>query len=335
MNYFLVSYSDSLRHHGIRGQEWGKRNGPPYPLDKADYSAREKRQNSRNTKIKRHLTDSQKKAIKIGAVATGVAIAAIGGYALYKTGALKKVGMDSLSVVSGTNIPDVSTTIADDQNYTGLYDLNNPSHIVEALNKTNPDPTNVLNRSNCGNSVLAFEQNMRGINSVARNNTSGLKLRDIARAFNNLQSESIIQPDLGGVEDWSTVVGRCHGDKQALMKAVSERATTIEKALSDSISKQYSEDARGCIMFTGANSAHFFSWIKEGNIVRFVNPQDPSAPLHTFIGTYKHSSAQAVISIRLDNIEFNDIINDLVSSDATDRAETFVKDIVGSNFVIK
>lgn len=25
---------DYLSHHGIEGQQWGKRNGPPYPLDK-------------------------------------------------------------------------------------------------------------------------------------------------------------------------------------------------------------------------------------------------------------------------------------------------------------
>lgn len=24
---------NTLAHHGIKGQEWGKRNGPPYPLD--------------------------------------------------------------------------------------------------------------------------------------------------------------------------------------------------------------------------------------------------------------------------------------------------------------
>ena len=32
-----------LVHHGIKGQEWGKRNGPPYPLDADAYSAKERK----------------------------------------------------------------------------------------------------------------------------------------------------------------------------------------------------------------------------------------------------------------------------------------------------
>lgn len=32
---------EELFHHGILGQKWGKKNGPPYPLDEEDYSFRE------------------------------------------------------------------------------------------------------------------------------------------------------------------------------------------------------------------------------------------------------------------------------------------------------
>lgn len=32
-----------LAHHGILGQKWGKRNGPPYPLGASDHSASEKK----------------------------------------------------------------------------------------------------------------------------------------------------------------------------------------------------------------------------------------------------------------------------------------------------
>ncbi len=37
------SPQDYFAHHGIRGQKWGKRNGPPYPLDAEDHSAAEKK----------------------------------------------------------------------------------------------------------------------------------------------------------------------------------------------------------------------------------------------------------------------------------------------------
>lgn len=36
-------WCDVLCHHGIFGQKWGRRNGPPYPLKPSKHSAREKR----------------------------------------------------------------------------------------------------------------------------------------------------------------------------------------------------------------------------------------------------------------------------------------------------
>lgn len=35
--------SNYLAHHGILGMKWGKKNGPPYPLDASDHSAAEKK----------------------------------------------------------------------------------------------------------------------------------------------------------------------------------------------------------------------------------------------------------------------------------------------------
>ena len=40
-NYVYPSYE--LYHHGIFGMHWGKKNGPPYPLDPSDHSASEKK----------------------------------------------------------------------------------------------------------------------------------------------------------------------------------------------------------------------------------------------------------------------------------------------------
>lgn len=38
--------SNYLAHHGILGQKWGQRNGPPYPLDSESKSAEEKKHGS-------------------------------------------------------------------------------------------------------------------------------------------------------------------------------------------------------------------------------------------------------------------------------------------------
>lgn len=49
MSYYAVTYSKSLSHHGIKGQEWGKRNGPPYPLGSEDHSVSEKKAHWRSS----------------------------------------------------------------------------------------------------------------------------------------------------------------------------------------------------------------------------------------------------------------------------------------------
>ena len=39
----VITRDSTLKHHGILGQKWGDRNGPPYPLGASDHSASEKK----------------------------------------------------------------------------------------------------------------------------------------------------------------------------------------------------------------------------------------------------------------------------------------------------
>ena len=86
--YGYIKHSE-LAHHGILGQKWGKRNGPPYPLDASDHSAQEKRLNGgkytqgvkQDRSGKSNLSDEEraarkkkiKTALAIGAGATAAA----------------------------------------------------------------------------------------------------------------------------------------------------------------------------------------------------------------------------------------------------------------------
>ena len=41
----MIMESTYLQHNGIKGQKWGVRNGPPYPISEGQHSAAEKRAN--------------------------------------------------------------------------------------------------------------------------------------------------------------------------------------------------------------------------------------------------------------------------------------------------
>lgn len=61
--------SNYLAHHGILGQKWGHKSGPPYPLDADDHSAAERkagwRESLHDRKVKRQRKKALNKARKV------------------------------------------------------------------------------------------------------------------------------------------------------------------------------------------------------------------------------------------------------------------------------
>lgn len=126
-----------LCHHGIKGQKWGTRNGPPYPLNDSDHSSSEKKaarggssggDSSKKKKIRhpkidifkkkrksshRELTDEEKENLKTAAIGVGAGLAtgaAIAG-GLYLAQRHSAAGMRYMATVvkKGTTIQTLST----------------------------------------------------------------------------------------------------------------------------------------------------------------------------------------------------------------------------------
>lgn len=125
-----------LIHHGIDGQKWGVKNGPPYPLSEGARSAKEVRLNgkvSKSGKKKKKLSANQKRAITAGvataitgtaSVAGGVAGGVAAGKALNKASDGK---LDTSAGVAAVNALANNTKSA----------LSTASGLVDTIDKAN------------------------------------------------------------------------------------------------------------------------------------------------------------------------------------------------------
>ena len=243
--------SNELYHHGILGQRWGKKNGPPYPLGVSDHSASEKKAGWRkslnkaskldkktgqsyNSK-KKGLSNNQKKLIKIGATVAIAGLAAYGGYRLYKNGAFDSFvsrGKNSIDFLSGnlpkeidvikeTNKPlDKSGKVeyfSSDHIYAGLPKILSAETDAETLERTNPfkgeEGTN-----NCTYAAVAGFLRSEGVDVTAKtapNKDAQIGAgvaEEVFRALNNPENRRRV------MEGWSTTFGKSREDAERMLK---------------------------------------------------------------------------------------------------------------------
>jgi hypothetical protein len=67
-------YESYLSHHGIDGQKWGVKNGPPYPLTNSQKSSAEK---DNQSTTKNGLSTSDKIAIGVSVMTTLTSLSAV------------------------------------------------------------------------------------------------------------------------------------------------------------------------------------------------------------------------------------------------------------------
>lgn len=196
--------TNELYHHGILGQRWGKRNGPPYPLGASDHSASERkagwkmsldktkkrRYNSERDKEKTddpekkkfHLSDKQKRAVKIGAAAAATALAAYGIYKLGRSGKLNDLADKGREFIGKNLRKELKVGSIDPKAAPKFKMLGKPDSVNEVLRKTNPTG----NHNNCFNCVVAATARLCGLDVTARgdrSNGKGISFDEVCKVF--------------------------------------------------------------------------------------------------------------------------------------------------------
>ncbi len=310
-------YINYLRHHGILGQRWGKKNGPPYPLGSSDHSAserkagwrksldkQEKSSHTKNSNVSKgsdnserdgfHLTDKQKKALKIGAAAVAASLAAYGTYKLAQSGKLNDlaaIGKAKVDAMLGKKAgsAEFGSQKANDllgkkasETVGGIKKLAKPETLEETLRNVNPNRGNPLYKNNCTYCSVTTYLRSIGYEVTARD-TGGE------------------QQILGGV------IENCFkGSKVTDGSAVKFGRSRQDAA--EMLIKKFGNNASGvCSVQLKNGGGHAFNWsIKEG-IVKFFDGQDATSPINNsnLIDRWWHkiNPNDSLTIARLDNAE--------------------------------
>lgn len=302
---YNYTYSSSLCHHGILGQKWGKRNGPPYPLGSSKHSAAErkagwrkslsnnknesktltsngKKEYNKNKDEKKefHLTDKQKKAIKIGAAVAVTALAAYGTYRLAKSGKLNEIALIGKNKVNSMLAGNAEDVVNSANGNVKRLAHNEP--LSDVLKNTNPLRGTRAGENNCSVCGITAFLRMHGYDVTAKG-TGGEK------------------QNLGGL------VETCFKN----VKVLDGSATKFGRSRNDAaemLLKRYGQNAEGVcnIQWKGRPDGHVFNWKIKDGVVSFFDAQngwDDATVSNSFWGKI---DPQGFLQLaRLDNAEIN------------------------------
>lgn len=186
MRYYGIIRSEQyLAHHGIKGQHWGVRNGPPYPLDRQKKTGVDHKTN--NTKINKARASL---ALNVAlAVATGNPFAAIDAV---------KQGVGAVSAVKRTNDVDkaLGTNTSIDKK-TGFKIKQKQMSGIEDLKMVNPGFHNLQDNSknNCMLCTTTYDLRRRGYDVTANKAAVGYTNNDLRRWYPNVEIKRVLYQD--------------------------------------------------------------------------------------------------------------------------------------------
>ena len=263
-----------LAHHGILGQKWGVRNGPPYPLSPDRHSAAEKKAGYQKSIAGGSDIPIHQKA----QVSSGL-------FRKNKQPDAKK-DYSNTSYFVNTKIKNLEST--------GYKTKNQPSTITDDCRAVNPHYSKMAFSTdysmNCTNCAMTYALRRMGLDVEAQPLANGRRLIDIENYFP------------GVFDKWQ----RVHGPAGTIS------GPELKKMTADGISR-LCEDKTGVgfIEIHGDNWGHVFSWEKLSNgDVSFIDSQcnsidDKTIDLYFSVVSAGRNASPEVNVFRLDNCKVN------------------------------
>lgn len=281
-----------LRHHGVPGQKWGVRRGPPYPIGESHSRATTASESSKN---KKGLTDRQKDLIRKTIAVGSFAVAAYAGYQVhqaYDTEVYPHIGKMYCKKVLGklgdTFFDDVYDA-AKDAKYdekTGFKLKDKPiEHTMDSIREdaaaVNPRYYRKLSggyTTNCTFCAIAYDLRRRGF--------------DVKAGFSK-GNRTHVMPTL------------CYGVDAFLNSKRIYAGSSKEayKKLTDEI-LSYGEGARGIIDgdYKHARYGHSLAFEVLNGKVCFVEPQVGSISKNPYGAMISQFKLDSIVCTRLDNL---------------------------------
>lgn len=277
-------YLNYLRHHGILGQKWGKRNGPPYPLGASGHSASEEKAGWRKSldkpNVSKHTKDSVLKEPEIFEqyIAKGKTIV---------NSVLKQnmAGATDDTIHIGKQAADsiLEQSRKTAQTIGEFKKLERPETLEETLSKANPLKGTCEGKNNCVPSAIAGFMRQKGYDVTAK--STGGKMQNTAGVVEECFRGAKV------LEGSAVKFGRSRQDAEEMLL------------------KQYGQNAEGlCSIDWKSGGGHCFSWKIEDDIVTFFdnNAHRDDELINKFKYFDRIDPNGQLVLARLDGLEINE-----------------------------